>query len=52
MSLDPELVRILQCPDCGGDISYWKHPEKLQCKKCKRIFKIKDGIPVMLPKKS
>ena len=57
MVIDPNLVKILACPDCKGDVEYsiytfksGKEKEKLICKKCKRNFEIKDGVPIMLPK--
>lgn len=52
MALDKNLLDILACPDCRGDIKYSKKgkTEKLQCKNCKRVFEVKNGIPIMLPK--
>lgn len=54
MPLDKKLVNILACPDCRGDIKYLKkgRKESLQCKKCQRVFAVKNGIPIMLPKDS
>jgi len=52
MMLDKKLLKILACPDCRGDILYQKESRKesLKCKKCKRVFEVKSGIPIMLPK--
>lgn len=52
MALDKKLLDILACPDCRGDIDYKKKGKKesLKCKKCKRVFQVKNGIPIMLPK--
>ena len=52
MALDKKLLEILACPDCKGDIKYSKkgRKESLKCAKCKRIFEVKKGIPIMLPK--
>lgn len=52
MPLDKSLLKILACPDCRGDIKYSKKGKKesLKCLKCKRVFEVKDGIPIMLPK--
>ncbi|MBI2010413.1 MAG: hypothetical protein HYS86_04550 [Candidatus Chisholmbacteria bacterium] len=50
--LDPKLIELLQCPDCGGKIIYSPKPERLRCAKCHRILKIQNGIPVMLPSSS
>ena len=52
MPLDKTLLKILACPDDHGDIFYKRieKTESLVCKKCKRVFEVKDGIPIMLPK--
>jgi len=52
MPLDKKLLNILACPDCKVDIKYKKsgRKETLTCTKCKRVFKVKSGIPIMLPK--
>jgi uncharacterized protein YbaR (Trm112 family) len=47
----PELIDILVCPLCKVDImlvEYRSDKYGLQCKKCRRIYPIEDGIPVML----
>jgi|TARA_Y100000310_G_scaffold343847_1_gene453467 uncharacterized protein YbaR (Trm112 family) len=46
--ISKELLDVLACPDDKSDLEYKK--DKLVCKKCKRTFKIEDGIPIMLPK--
>lgn len=48
MSIDPELLEILACPLCKEEVKLIKNGEGLQCVKCKRIYPIRDGIPVML----
>ena len=52
MPLDKTLLEILACTDDHGDIKYTKKGKKesLKCVKCKRVFEVKDGIPIMLPK--
>jgi hypothetical protein len=46
--IDEELLKILACPVCKGDIIYEEKQEKLICCECKRRYPIKDGIPIML----
>ena len=46
--ISKELLDVLACPDDKAELDYNK--DKLICKKCKRVFKIEDGIPIMLPK--
>ena len=54
MAIDKNLLKILACPDCRGDITSQKQDSKqtLKCRKCKRVFQVKSGIPIMLPKDS
>ena len=46
--LDKELLEILACPKCKGELEYDKENEVLICHKCRLKYKIKDGIPIML----
>lgn len=46
--LSKELLDILACPLCKTDLRYDKKNQKLICKKCKRKYPIRDGIPIML----
>jgi len=50
MKLIPkELFKILACPVCKAELKYNKNNTKLVCTKCKAVYSIKDGIPIMLP---
>jgi D-glycero-D-manno-heptose 1,7-bisphosphate phosphatase len=48
MALNKELLEILACPKCKGDIVLSKKGDGLICKSCKLVYPIKDDIPVML----
>ena len=49
MPLSKELLAILVCPKCKGDLEYDKKNEKLICNKCRLRYGIIDGtIPNML----
>ena len=48
MPVDPELLEILACPHCKTKVSLVKDGTALKCGQCKRVFPIKDDIPVML----
>jgi uncharacterized protein YbaR (Trm112 family) len=48
MTISKELLEILACPKCKGDIRLTEKEDGLICKKCKLLYPIKDGIPVML----
>ncbi len=44
--IDKELLEILACPACKGDVRL--EDKKIVCVKCKRKYPIKNGIPIML----
>ncbi len=46
--LDPQLLEILVCPRCKGDLEYRTDPEELICPACRLRYEVRDGIPVML----
>jgi uncharacterized protein YbaR (Trm112 family) len=48
MALSRELLEILACPKCKGDIKLTENEDGLICEKCKLLYPIRDGIPVML----
>jgi uncharacterized protein YbaR (Trm112 family) len=49
MTLPKDLLDILVCPKCKGDLEYRTTPaEELVCKSCKLRYAVDDGIPIML----
>ena len=48
MALSPDLLNILVCPACKGDLAYDVAAEKLTCERCRLRYRIVDDIPVML----
>jgi uncharacterized protein len=49
MPLSKELLGVLACPKCKGDLVYDRKNGKLVCSKCRLRFGIIDGdIPNML----
>ncbi len=48
MAISPELLEILACPKCKGDVRLNETQEGLVCESCKLLYPIKDDIPVML----
>jgi uncharacterized protein YbaR (Trm112 family) len=53
MTLSKELLEILACPKCKGDIKLTKkslpHEEEgIMCERCRLLYPIKEGIPIML----
>ena len=48
MALSKELLEILACPKCKGDIRLAEKGDALICDACKLSYEIKDDIPIML----
>lgn len=49
MALDKELLDILACPNCRGDVEYREQEELVVCLgTCGYRYPVRDDIPVML----
>lgn len=48
MAISKELLEILICPACKGDLDLKPDNSGLKCVKCHRVYPIRDEIPVML----
>lgn len=48
MAISKELLEILACPKCKGDIRLNESGTGLICDSCKLLYHIKDDVPVML----
>ncbi len=49
MSLPKELLDILVCPKCKGALEYHEGPpEVLVCRQSRLVYRVEDGIPIML----
>ena len=48
MALDKELLDILACPKCKGELKLTEEGDGLTCEACRLKYPIKDDIPVML----
>jgi uncharacterized protein YbaR (Trm112 family) len=47
--LDPDLLVILACPcDAHGALEYDQPADELACTVCDRVYRVEDGIPVLL----
>ena len=48
-TLDPELLAILACPcDAHGALTHDEAAAELTCTVCGRVYRVEDGIPVLL----
>jgi len=48
MAIKKELLDILACPKCKGDITEDPSGQWLLCQKCRLKYEIRDDIPIML----
>ncbi len=46
--IDRELLEMLACPVCVGDLRYEPANERLVCTACRLAFPIREEIPVLL----
>jgi uncharacterized protein len=44
--IDKELLEILVCPACRGPLQ--EANDTLRCGQCRRVYPIRDGIPILL----
>ncbi len=48
MTVSKELLEILVCPKCKGEIHLNKEKNGLVCESCSLLYEIKNDIPIML----
>ena len=50
MAVSEELIKILACPKCKGDLEYVNDSrgEAFICHSCALVYLVKDDIPIML----
>jgi uncharacterized protein YbaR (Trm112 family) len=48
MPLSDQLLEILVCPACKGELEYDRIKERLNCHTCRLSYPIQDDIPIML----
>jgi uncharacterized protein len=48
MAISKELLEILACPKCKGEVELTESGDALTCAKCALRYPIRDDIPVML----
>ena len=52
MAIPKELLAILVCPVCKNPVKLLADSSGLKCDACKRVYPIRDDIPVMLPEEA
>ena len=48
MAVDPALLEILVCPACKTRLTVVRDGAGLKCSACRRVYPVKDDIPIML----
>lgn len=46
MNLDPQLLAIIRCPSCHGELRV--DQDELACTACALVYPVRDDIPVLL----
>lgn len=46
--IPPDLLAIMQCPSCGGDLMERTEIPALVCQQCGLAYAVRDGIPNMI----
>ncbi len=49
MAVSKELLEILVCPLCKTPVRLTPDGKGLKCATCRRVYPIRNDIPVMLP---
>jgi uncharacterized protein YbaR (Trm112 family) len=48
MVISKELLEILACPQCKGEVKLNEAANGLICQNCQLMYEIKEDIPIML----
>ena len=48
MAISQDLLEILACPACKAKVELKENGSGLKCVECRRVYPIRDDIPVML----
>ena len=46
MALNPELLALLACPVCRGELEPVDNESGLECPACGLVFPVRDNIPI------
>ena len=48
MGISKELLEILACPKCKGEVRLNPTEDGLICDRCRLLYEIREDIPIML----
>jgi uncharacterized protein len=46
--IEKDLLDILVCPKCKAPVTLKDDGQSLKCAECRRVYPIRDNIPIML----
>jgi uncharacterized protein len=52
MAISKDLLAILVCPVCKQPVHLLSDGSGLKCQSCRRVYPVRDDIPVMLPEEA
>jgi uncharacterized protein YbaR (Trm112 family) len=52
MEISKRLLDILACPICKTPVKLTADNSGLKCETCRRVYPVRDDIPVMLPEEA
>ena len=52
MAIAQDLLDILVCPVCKTKVIFTADKSGLKCATCRRVYPVRDDIPVMLPQEA
>jgi uncharacterized protein YbaR (Trm112 family) len=52
MEISKKLLDILACPICKTPVKLTADNTGLRCETCRRVYPVRDDIPVMLPEEA
>ena len=52
MPIPQDLLDILVCPVCKTPVDMLADGLSLKCRSCRRVYPVRDDIPVMLPEEA
>jgi len=52
MAISQDLLEMLVCPICKEHVRLLDDQSGLKCPVCRRVYPVRDDIPVMLPEEA
>ena len=52
MAISQDLLEMLVCPLCKVPVKLLDDQSALNCPQCRRVYPVRDEIPVMLPEEA